>query len=141
MERERRRAKFLDKTQVVLRHLAVSATPFFLFILLAKTPLYHFFFFFFSSSSSFVIPITAPPLAGYSSFPFLSFFLILKAVVCDSWIWRFERQPGAGLVLDGAFDVEMGIGLAWTGGEDKGGRLEGGRSKRKRTYVPYCIIV
>ena len=65
-------------------------------------------------------------------------------VVCGSWIWRFERQPGAGLVLDGAFDVEMGIGLAWTGGEDKGGR-EGGLVKKQgetyvRTVLYYCVV-
>lgn len=49
-----------------------------------------------------------------------------------------------GLDLDCVVDPEMGIGLAWSGGEDKGG-WEGGLVKKQReTYVRtvlyYCVV-
>jgi hypothetical protein len=71
MEREKESKVFGQDTSCP--RLAVSAALFFFLssILLAKRLCTISF-----SSSFFVIPTTAPPLAGYFSFPFLSFFLI-----------------------------------------------------------------
>lgn len=93
MEREKESKVFWTRHK--LSPPGCVSSTFFLFIFYSsgQTPLYHFFFFFFFRN-----PDNSATTGRLLFFSFsVLFFNLFKAVVCGSWIWRFERQLVLGL--------------------------------------------